>query len=78
MSSRKIDMTGIRYGAVVALNDVGLCADGKYKWLCQCDCGKKFESSGSKIRSGDKKATLYWRLNKQHWPIEKALTIGAK
>lgn len=53
MSSRKIDMTGIRYGAIVALNDVGLCADGKYKWLCQCDCGNKFESSGSKIRSGE-------------------------
>lgn len=51
--SAKINMTGKRYGSVTALHDVGLCADGKYKWLALCDCGNKFEASGSKIRSGE-------------------------
>lgn len=27
---------------------------------------------------GIKKATLYWRINEQNWPIEKALTKGAR
>lgn len=27
--------------------------------------------------TGIKKATLYWRINTNHWPIEKALTKGA-
>lgn len=29
-------------------------------------------------RTGIKRATLYWRINKQQWPIERALTEGAK
>ena len=27
--------------------------------------------------NGIKKATLYWRINKQHWPLERAITQGA-
>lgn len=30
------------------------------------------------LRTGIKRATLYWRINDQKWPLEKALTTGAK
>jgi hypothetical protein len=28
-------------------------------------------------KTGIKRSTLYWRINKQHWPVERALTEGA-
>lgn len=34
------DLTGQRFGRLVAIKDVGINKYGKHLWLCQCDCGK--------------------------------------
>jgi hypothetical protein len=34
-----LDLTGQRFGKLVALNVVGSSRHGR-KWLCQCDCGR--------------------------------------
>ena len=35
----KINLTGQRFGFLVALADVGRTKTGEVRWLCQCDCG---------------------------------------
>jgi hypothetical protein len=53
----RIDETGKRYGRLVVLKlRVRSLASrfkrAKAKWLCQCDCGKKTDVFGDKLRSG--------------------------
>jgi DNA-binding XRE family transcriptional regulator len=43
-----IDMTGIRYGNLVAIRP---CTSGEnVKWLCQCDCGNRVTVRGAHLR----------------------------
>jgi len=47
---RKKDLTGKRFGKLVAIRDIGSRQEGKRKfrwWLCKCDCGKF-----TKVRAG--------------------------
>lgn len=37
------DLTGQRFGRLVAIRNTGVNKYGKYLWLCQCDCGKTKE-----------------------------------
>lgn len=37
------DLTGQRFGRLVAIRDVGVNKYGKRLWLCQCDCGETKE-----------------------------------
>lgn len=47
-----IDMTGKRFGSVVAISQSGVCKSRDLKWTFDCDCGVRFESSGYAVRSG--------------------------
>lgn len=53
MSSKAIDMTGVRYGSITAISAAGPSNGAKIKWLCRCDCGCDFVTCGGKIRSGE-------------------------
>lgn len=50
------DITGQRFGRLVALELVGFKADAKGNkkavWLCKCDCGNSIEVCGIDLRSG--------------------------
>lgn len=48
----RIDMTGRRYGSVVALRPVGSCVSRDTKWEFRCDCKFVFSASGYDFRSG--------------------------
>ena len=50
--SRKIDITGNRYGRLVVLREDGKTEHGDLRWLCKCDCGKTKTITGSKLKSG--------------------------
>ena len=50
----KIDMTGKRYGSVVAVKPVGVSVSRDIKWEFVCDCGRSFSASGYDFRSGKK------------------------
>lgn len=54
--NRLIDISGQRFGSVVAISLSGRCSDGKAKWLFVCDCGAAFNANGSKARSGEIKS----------------------
>ena len=73
--SAKIDLTGMRFGRLTVLSQVGKTKRGSV-WLCQCDCGKTKKVNGAELRSGDtqscgclhKDAVTLWasHLNRKH------------
>lgn len=46
-----IDITGVRYGRLVAQKRIG-SRGGHALWLCKCDCGKEAEKTLGKLRFG--------------------------
>ena len=52
-SYNHIDMTGKRFGRVVALEEIGYnSVQHDTRWKCICDCGTIFETGGNGLRSG--------------------------
>ena len=49
------DLTGQKFGrlTVLALDN---CENGKARWLCKCDCGKKVSVSRNCLTSGNTKS----------------------
>lgn len=43
MGRKRLDVTGKRFGRLIALYIVGKSNNGTAIWLCQCDCGNKKE-----------------------------------
>lgn len=46
------DMTGLRFGRLVALNWAGNNGSGVSQWLCRCDCGREKVILGTELRRG--------------------------
>lgn len=49
--SRKIDLTGKRFGKLVVIRENGRKRK-EVQWECLCDCGKKVDVSGYNLRTG--------------------------
>lgn len=47
------DLSGIRFGRLLAVSRVGTTTYGKPIWLCKCDCGKSVEVVSANLRSGN-------------------------
>lgn len=52
-SGRFVDMTGLRFGKLVAIEPFGRM-DGVMSWYCQCDCGSYCFESGKVLRAGER------------------------
>lgn len=53
----RIDETGKRYGSLVVIKVRERSLSSRFKrskakWVCQCDCGRKTDVFGDKLRSG--------------------------
>ena len=46
------DLTGQRFGRLVAIECVGRTNNGNAKWLCKCDCGNEAEIASYLLRKG--------------------------
>ena len=56
-SSRKMDITGKRYGRLVALYSLGRTDEcGSMLWRCRCDCGNEVDVSVSCLNKGNNKS----------------------
>lgn len=53
--SRFKDLTGIRFGKLVAIKPCGK-KEKKTVWLCKCDCGNEVEIVGTALSSGNAKS----------------------
>ena len=47
-----IDITGMKFGNLTAIEITRRNPCGTLVWLCHCDCGKEHEVQGSNLRSG--------------------------
>lgn len=47
------DITGVRFGRLVAMRYAGQSRFRAAMWECQCDCGKQATVSGNALRSGN-------------------------
>lgn len=53
---RFIDLTGQRFGHLVAIRPEGRSDDGKVLWICRCDCGNTATVRSSLLNSGHTKS----------------------
>ena len=51
MPNKLIDLTGMRFGFLLALDYHGV-ESRHAMWKCECDCGKILEVAGSNLRAG--------------------------
>ena len=49
----KLDLTGQRFGRLVALSAVEIGKGRKRRWLCRCDCGGETTTDTNKLTSGN-------------------------
>ncbi len=49
-----IDISGQRFGRLVAVQFVAVNSDGKAEWDCQCDCGNTVTTTSDRLRHGGK------------------------
>lgn len=49
---RILDLTGQRFGRLVAIKPTEERSDSSVKWLCKCDCGNTVLISSSSLRQG--------------------------
>lgn len=52
---RLVDITGHKYGRVIALRRAGVSCGG-VTWHCLCDCGREFITSSNSLRRGKTKS----------------------
>lgn len=51
--SKKIDLTGQRFGRLVVVEEAGHAKDGRVLWFCKCDCGGYTSTPSTKtLRNG--------------------------
>ena len=51
-SKKPVDLSGQRFGRLVAVKAIGRASDGCAMWLCNCDCGRTAIVHGSRLRCG--------------------------
>lgn len=50
--SKFVDLTGQKFGRLTVLKILGKGQDGRYKYLCKCDCNKEVEVKGVYLTTG--------------------------
>jgi hypothetical protein len=50
--TRYKDITGQRFGRLVAIQPLKRSTDHEKVWLCRCDCGQSHITRGTRLRSG--------------------------
>lgn len=50
--AKRLDVTGHRFGRLVAIEAVGKNKWGGYKWRCRCDCGNLVDVSLTHLKDG--------------------------
>lgn len=54
--TQMVDISGQRFGALVALHPHDRDANGRFRWLCRCDCGKVLAIRSGNLRTGNSRS----------------------
>lgn len=82
-STRAIDITGQRFGKLIAVSFIGfkpIFSDQRRAaiWLCKCDCGKEVEVSYANLRSGHTKSCGCYQIDVQRGRMTKHGMCGSR
>lgn len=74
---RSIDITGQRFGRLVAIRDIGKDKHRMRVWECRCDCGTITTARAYDLMHGDKKSCGCYKLDslaikRERWEKMKA------
>ena len=58
------DLTGQRFGFLVALESIGKSSNRSMIWRCRCDCGKQVDVDGSVLKTGNVKSCGCIKFNR--------------
>lgn len=61
------DLTGMRFGKLLAICRTEIQKNSQWVWLCQCDCGEQTTATTGKLMAGQKKSCGC--LSRQHQKI---------
>lgn len=70
--SKLIDLTGQRFGKLIAIRCIGTTQARQAIWRCECDCGNKTDVRASSLRNGDTRScgclqrTISKEVNTKH------------
>lgn len=56
MTSKRLDLSGLRFDRLTAIRDVGASERKQRLWLCVCDCGATTIVPANMLRSGNTKS----------------------
>lgn len=62
--SRSLDLTGQRFGRLIALRIVGRDSQRNVLWCCRCDCGQEIVTRASSLRYGKTRSCGCLRLER--------------
>lgn len=80
--SKKIDITGQRFGKRVALKDVGRNKYGQVLWLARCDCGREDHVISTRLKETTQcsicQVTKHGDSNSRLYKIWKGINVRCK
>lgn len=65
MCAKPKDITGERFGRLVALEDTGMRKNDSPVWLCQCDCGNLHLAGYRQLSRGNTRSCGCLRMESQ-------------
>ncbi len=81
MEKKIKDITGQRFGRLIALERLDKKRGSSYLWHCQCDCGKTVDTSANSLLSGNTRSCgclrveAIRRTNAQHGSVAKRMRL---
>jgi hypothetical protein len=62
MGRKKKDLTGLKFGRLTVIKEVGRTKHGYVLWECECECGTKKDISSATLNSGESTSCgCYWK-----------------
>ena len=53
---KQLNLTGERFGKLVAIKTIGKNKNGGYLWKCKCDCGNEIMANVGNLKNGHTKS----------------------
>ena len=73
--TRVTDISGQRFGRLVAISFAGLTTTKQARWLCKCDCGNEHTVTARHLKTGDTKSCGCIPADRLIIPIKKQGTV---
>ena len=61
---KQLNLTGERFGKLVAIKTIGKNKNGGYLWQCKCDCGKEIIANVGNLKNGHTKSCGCLRVDR--------------